>query len=153
MTLEEQLMLTIYLCVFIASLCMSYLCTLMCVLFSLACNFWWWITVLICFSLHSLPLSTAHLFFSFFNSPPLYSLQADAATSFLRAARSGNLDKALDHMKNGIDINTSNQVRQSHWSYESSCLKSCVCICVCMHVLCVSGKNHHPQIPINKTVN
>uniref|UniRef100_A0A671X4N1 Ankyrin 1 n=1 Tax=Sparus aurata TaxID=8175 RepID=A0A671X4N1_SPAAU len=34
---------------------------------------------------------------------------ADAATSFLRAARSGNLDKAMDHIKNGIDINTSNQ--------------------------------------------
>uniref|UniRef100_A0A8C7LLR5 Ankyrin 1 n=1 Tax=Oncorhynchus kisutch TaxID=8019 RepID=A0A8C7LLR5_ONCKI len=34
---------------------------------------------------------------------------ADAVTSFLRAARSGNLDKALDHIKNGIDINTSNQ--------------------------------------------
>lgn len=43
--------------------------------------------------------------------PPLCSLQADAATSFLRAARSGNLDKAMDHIKNGIDINTSNQVR------------------------------------------
>uniref|UniRef100_A0A8C7FZZ0 Ankyrin 1 n=1 Tax=Oncorhynchus kisutch TaxID=8019 RepID=A0A8C7FZZ0_ONCKI len=28
---------------------------------------------------------------------------------FLRAARSGNLDKALDHIKNKIDINTSNQ--------------------------------------------
>ncbi|XP_075885249.1 uncharacterized protein LOC142890238 isoform X2 [Nelusetta ayraudi] len=35
--------------------------------------------------------------------------KADAATSFLRAARSGNLDKALDHMKNGININTANQ--------------------------------------------
>ncbi|XP_028828999.1 ankyrin-1 isoform X2 [Denticeps clupeoides] len=35
--------------------------------------------------------------------------RADAATSFLRAARSGNLDKALDHIKNGIDINTANQ--------------------------------------------
>ncbi|CAG5867297.1 unnamed protein product [Menidia menidia] len=35
--------------------------------------------------------------------------RADAATSFLRAARSGNLDKALDHIKNGIDINISNQ--------------------------------------------
>ncbi|XP_026872664.2 ankyrin-1a isoform X2 [Electrophorus electricus] len=33
----------------------------------------------------------------------------DASTSFLRAARSGNLDKALDHIKNGIDINTANQ--------------------------------------------
>uniref|UniRef100_A0A8C7ZTU1 Ankyrin 1, erythrocytic b n=1 Tax=Oryzias sinensis TaxID=183150 RepID=A0A8C7ZTU1_9TELE len=36
-------------------------------------------------------------------------LQADAATSFLRAARSGNLDKALDHIKNGININIANQ--------------------------------------------
>lgn len=36
--------------------------------------------------------------------------QADAATSFLRAARSGNLDKALDHLRNGVDINTCNQV-------------------------------------------
>ncbi|KAG7272437.1 hypothetical protein CRUP_013191 [Coryphaenoides rupestris] len=35
--------------------------------------------------------------------------QADAVTSFLRAARSGNLDKALDHIKNRIDINISNQ--------------------------------------------
>ncbi|EMP31714.1 Ankyrin-1 [Chelonia mydas] len=35
--------------------------------------------------------------------------QADAATSFLRAARSGNLDKALDHLRNGVDINTCNQ--------------------------------------------
>ncbi|XP_077479806.1 uncharacterized protein ank1b isoform X12 [Stigmatopora argus] len=35
--------------------------------------------------------------------------KADASTSFLRAARSGNLDKALDHMKNGIDINSANQ--------------------------------------------
>uniref|UniRef100_A0A663EDJ3 Ankyrin 1 n=1 Tax=Aquila chrysaetos chrysaetos TaxID=223781 RepID=A0A663EDJ3_AQUCH len=32
-----------------------------------------------------------------------------AATSFLRAARSGNLDKALDHLRNGVDINTCNQ--------------------------------------------
>uniref|UniRef100_A0A8C8GYF0 Ankyrin-1-like n=1 Tax=Oncorhynchus tshawytscha TaxID=74940 RepID=A0A8C8GYF0_ONCTS len=30
-------------------------------------------------------------------------------TSFLRAARSGNMDKAIDHIKNGIDINTANQ--------------------------------------------
>uniref|UniRef100_A0A8C6LN22 Ankyrin 1 n=1 Tax=Nothobranchius furzeri TaxID=105023 RepID=A0A8C6LN22_NOTFU len=44
---------------------------------------------------------------------PTFSLscpfQADAATSFLRAARSGNLDKALDHIRNGIDINIANQ--------------------------------------------
>uniref|UniRef100_A0A4W6GA08 Ankyrin-1 n=1 Tax=Lates calcarifer TaxID=8187 RepID=A0A4W6GA08_LATCA len=35
--------------------------------------------------------------------------RADAGNSFLRAARSGNLDKALEHIKNGIDINTANQ--------------------------------------------
>uniref|UniRef100_A0A8C9USM4 Ankyrin-1 n=1 Tax=Spermophilus dauricus TaxID=99837 RepID=A0A8C9USM4_SPEDA len=35
--------------------------------------------------------------------------KADAAKSFLRAARSGNLDKALDHLRNGVDINTCNQ--------------------------------------------
>ncbi|XP_058279705.1 ankyrin-1 isoform X8 [Hirundo rustica] len=39
----------------------------------------------------------------------MYYLRADAATSFLRAARSGNLDKALDHLRNGVDINTCNQ--------------------------------------------
>ncbi|KAM6235067.1 ankyrin-1 isoform 4-T4 [Porphyrio hochstetteri] len=39
----------------------------------------------------------------------MYCLRADAATSFLRAARSGNLDKALDHLRNGVDINTCNQ--------------------------------------------
>uniref|UniRef100_A0A8C9NVQ1 Ankyrin 1 n=1 Tax=Serinus canaria TaxID=9135 RepID=A0A8C9NVQ1_SERCA len=39
---------------------------------------------------------------------------ADAATSFLRAARSGNLDKALDHLRNGVDINTCNQVGETH---------------------------------------
>ncbi|XP_060712657.1 ankyrin-1-like isoform X2 [Hemiscyllium ocellatum] len=35
--------------------------------------------------------------------------KADAATSFLRAARSGNLDKLLDYLKNGTEINTCNQ--------------------------------------------
>ncbi|XP_016307407.1 ankyrin-1-like isoform X2 [Sinocyclocheilus anshuiensis] len=38
-----------------------------------------------------------------------YDETADATTSFLRAARSGNLEKVLDHIKNGIDINTANQ--------------------------------------------
>lgn len=31
-------------------------------------------------------------------------------SSFLRAARSGNLDKVIEHLKNKIDINTSNSV-------------------------------------------
>lgn len=48
------------------------------------------------------------------SQPVAFPLQADAATSFLRAARSGNLDKALDHLRNGVDINTCNQV--SEWT-------------------------------------
>uniref|UniRef100_A0A8D2LLE1 Ankyrin-1 n=1 Tax=Varanus komodoensis TaxID=61221 RepID=A0A8D2LLE1_VARKO len=47
---------------------------------------------------------SAHGFSSLLSLP-----KADAATSFLRAARSGNLDKALDHLQNGVDINTCNQ--------------------------------------------
>lgn len=53
-----------------------------------------------------------------------FSSQADAATSFLRAARSGNLDKALDHLRNGVDINTCNQVSvmgTGLWSQKSGC--------------------------------
>uniref|UniRef100_A0A665VV24 Ankyrin 1, erythrocytic a n=1 Tax=Echeneis naucrates TaxID=173247 RepID=A0A665VV24_ECHNA len=42
--------------------------------------------------------------------PSLHSpCVSHAGNSFLRAARSGNLDKALEHIKNGIDINTANQ--------------------------------------------
>lgn len=37
-------------------------------------------------------------------------LQSDGNTSFLRAARAGNLDKVLEHLKNNVDINTSNAV-------------------------------------------
>ncbi|XP_036152957.1 ankyrin-1 isoform X4 [Myotis myotis] len=39
----------------------------------------------------------------------IHNSPGDAATSFLRAARSGNLDKALDYLQNGVDINTCNQ--------------------------------------------
>nr|XP_020138131.1 uncharacterized protein LOC105878151 isoform X1 [Microcebus murinus] len=46
------------------------------------------------------------------HAPVSLRVQADAATSFLRAARSGNLDKALDHLRNGVDINTCNQVSE-----------------------------------------
>ena len=39
-----------------------------------------------------------------------FYLQSDGNTSFLRAARAGNLDKVLEHLKNNIDINTCNAV-------------------------------------------
>ncbi|XP_044157611.1 ankyrin-2 isoform X42 [Bufo gargarizans] len=35
--------------------------------------------------------------------------KSDSNTSFLKAARSGNLDKVLEYLKGGVDINTSNQ--------------------------------------------
>lgn len=41
----------------------------------------------------------------------LLSLQSDSNASFLRAARAGNLDKVVEYLKGGIDINTCNQVR------------------------------------------
>ncbi|XP_045903331.1 ankyrin-2-like isoform X2 [Micropterus dolomieu] len=44
--------------------------------------------------------------------PPLHQnriRQSDSNTSFLRAARAGNIDKVLDYLKNGVDISTCNQ--------------------------------------------
>lgn len=37
-------------------------------------------------------------------------LQTDVNACYLRAARAGNLEKALDYLKNGVDINICNQV-------------------------------------------
>ncbi|XP_056228878.1 ankyrin-2 isoform X6 [Seriola aureovittata] len=44
--------------------------------------------------------------------PPLHQnriRQSDSNTSFLRAARAGNIDKVLEFLKNGVDISTCNQ--------------------------------------------
>uniref|UniRef100_A0A673B2T8 Ankyrin 3 n=1 Tax=Sphaeramia orbicularis TaxID=375764 RepID=A0A673B2T8_9TELE len=47
------------------------------------------------------------------NDQPSYSLslslQTDVNACYLRAARAGNLEKALDYLKNGVDINICNQ--------------------------------------------
>uniref|UniRef100_A0A8C6YD64 Ankyrin 3 n=1 Tax=Naja naja TaxID=35670 RepID=A0A8C6YD64_NAJNA len=45
------------------------------------------------------------LYFLFF----FFLLQSDTNASYLRAARAGNLEKALDYLKNGVDINICNQ--------------------------------------------
>ncbi|KAM8900535.1 LOW QUALITY PROTEIN: ankyrin-2b [Spinachia spinachia] len=42
-----------------------------------------------------------------FPEPPL--MLSDSNTSFLRAARGGNIDKVLEYLKGGVDIGTSNQ--------------------------------------------
>lgn len=39
-----------------------------------------------------------------------YLLQADRVGSFLKAARHGNLEKVIDYLNNGIDVNISNNV-------------------------------------------
>ncbi|KAG5194620.1 hypothetical protein JEQ12_012896, partial [Ovis aries] len=41
------------------------------------------------------------------SSPPYH--ESDANASYLRAARAGHLEKALDYIKNGVDINICNQ--------------------------------------------
>lgn len=47
-------------------------------------------------------------------------IQSDGNTSFLRAARAGNLDKVLEHLKNNVDINTCNAVSiQQFWFFLS----------------------------------
>ncbi|XP_073452377.1 ankyrin-3 isoform X7 [Aquarana catesbeiana] len=43
------------------------------------------------------------------SSPRSPSKQSDTSASYLRAARAGNLEKALDYLKNGVDINVCNQ--------------------------------------------
>lgn len=55
-----------------------------------------------------------HLFSLPFVSPlslSLYTfLQSDSNASYLRAARAGNLEKVLDYLKSGVEINICNQV-------------------------------------------
>lgn len=60
--------------------------------------------------------SHLHLFFS----PHLLPcpLQSDSNASYLRAARAGNIEKVLDYIKSGVEINICNQVSQ--WTDETS---------------------------------
>ncbi|XP_039575654.1 ankyrin-3 isoform X6 [Passer montanus] len=43
------------------------------------------------------------------SAPLCCTRMSDTNASYLRAARAGNLEKALDYLKNGVDINISNQ--------------------------------------------
>lgn len=51
---------------------------------------------------------------------PLCLLQSDSNTSFLRAARAGNIDKVLEYLKGGVDISTCNQVRDTRDNRQQS---------------------------------
>lgn len=53
-----------------------------------------------------------NLYLSVFLSS-FFFLQSDSNASYLRAARAGNLEKVLDYLKSGVDINICNQVRSS----------------------------------------
>lgn len=50
--------------------------------------------------------------------------QTDVNACYLRSARAGNLEKALDYLKNGVDINICNQVKSesgtSSWLHRLS---------------------------------
>lgn len=48
-----------------------------------------------------------------FHDPSLFlsPVQTDVNACYLRAARAGNLEKALDYLKNGVDVNICNQVK------------------------------------------
>lgn len=50
--------------------------------------------------------------------------QTDVNACYLRSARAGNLEKALDYLKNGVDINICNQVKSesgnSSWLHHQS---------------------------------
>lgn len=51
-----------------------------------------------------------HISFLFHQNVFSFLFQSDANASYLRAARAGHLEKALDYIKNGVDINICNQV-------------------------------------------
>uniref|UniRef100_A0A8D1G361 Ankyrin 3 n=1 Tax=Sus scrofa TaxID=9823 RepID=A0A8D1G361_PIG len=50
-----------------------------------------------------------HISFLFHQNVFPFLFQSDANASYLRAARAGHLEKALDYIKNGVDINICNQ--------------------------------------------
>lgn len=47
----------------------------------------------------------------------VFVFQSDGNTAFLRAARAGNLDKVLEHLKSDVDINTANAVSARVFAY------------------------------------
>ncbi|XP_060042223.1 ankyrin-2-like isoform X3 [Erinaceus europaeus] len=59
--------------------------------------------------------------------------KSDSNASFLRAARAGNLDKVVEYLKGGIDINTCNQVGAGQGGLSGGCAQSPsqVWLCTC----------------------
>ncbi|XP_060042220.1 uncharacterized protein LOC132536851 isoform X1 [Erinaceus europaeus] len=59
--------------------------------------------------------------------------RSDSNASFLRAARAGNLDKVVEYLKGGIDINTCNQVGAGQGGLSGGCAQSPsqVWLCTC----------------------
>ena len=61
-------------------------------------------------SVERLVLIVKVLFCVFCLCKVFFSLQSEGNSSFLRAARAGNLEKVLAYLRENIDINTSNAV-------------------------------------------
>lgn len=57
--------------------------------------------------------------FNLISSSFFFFSQSDSNTSFLRAARAGNIDKVLEYLKGGVDISTCNQVSHGHDTLQS----------------------------------
>ena len=51
------------------------------------------------------------------------SSKSDSNASYLRAARAGNLEKALEYLKTGVDINICNQVPLSRGKSYKGCVR------------------------------
>eukprot|EP00063_Salmo_salar_P036213 XP_014011048.1 PREDICTED: ankyrin-2-like isoform X10 [Salmo salar] len=58
---------------------------------------------------HALPESDYYCFEQHPEPEPEPQILSDSNTSFLRAARAGNIDKVLEYLKGGVDIGTCNQ--------------------------------------------
>lgn len=60
-------------------------------------------------------LSLSHVYINLHFSP---SLQSDSNASYLRAARAGNIEKVLDYLKSGVEINICNQVSPEYFGFK-----------------------------------
>lgn len=52
-------------------------------------------------------------------------LQSDPSTAFLRAARAGQLEKVLEYLESGVDINASNAVSRKVFVAYNSVIINC----------------------------
>lgn len=76
----------------------------------------------------------------------VFVIQTESSSSFLRAARAGNLEKLLEYLKGKMDINTCNAVRAFIRSFCGSLSSEFI------SSLIVSCSNQIDQLPLAMTV-